>query len=229
MNLQQRLFLWLGMLAFSLLTLRPPWIEVYASPFGDSGVTHYESRAGTEWIWRAKASGPYRYLRVDFERLALEWSVVAAITGALLWTCNGSPSWHPWRGKTAAFRSLGKKASGFFLSRRNALCVPDADLKPLSPEAAWLMIQCLVVRAKEDHYEQAESLARKMNMPGDLDDLVVFLCSLEPTEAMKDFQDANPDFPINRDMMRGDPLKALAAVLKTLLEGDRFQSCVSDL
>ena len=84
-------------------------------------------------------------------------------------------------------------------------------MSQLSYELAWLMIQDLVAGAMEDHYEQAESLARKYNLPGDLRDLLVFLANLEPSEAIKDFQDANPDFPLNKDTAKGDPLKALEA------------------
>lgn len=93
MNRPQRQFLWLGILMFSFLTVRPPWVEIYARPFGSSGMTHYETPKGQLWIWKAKPSGPYRFVRVDFQRLALEWLVVSVFTGALLGTFKGSPEW----------------------------------------------------------------------------------------------------------------------------------------
>jgi len=50
MNLQQRIFLWLGVLVFAFSTLRPPWIEIYVRPFGDSGLTRYEKTIGSQFV-----------------------------------------------------------------------------------------------------------------------------------------------------------------------------------
>jgi hypothetical protein len=94
MNRQQRLSLWIGVVAFSFLTLRPPTIEVYARLM-DSGTTHYETPIGTRWVWDARASDLYTYTRVDFQRLILEWLVVGVVTGALLCTFLNRPDWHP--------------------------------------------------------------------------------------------------------------------------------------
>jgi len=86
MRLQQTIVLWLGILAFVFLTLRPPWVETYSRPFSDSGIVLREVPLGARWVWKAKPSGAFGNIRVDFQRLALEWVVVATTTGALFWT-----------------------------------------------------------------------------------------------------------------------------------------------
>lgn len=42
----------------------------------------------------------------------------------------------------------------------------------------------------------------------------MFLGNEKPSEALADFQYANPAFPLNHNLPKSDPLKALEAVLK---------------
>jgi len=104
----------------------------------------------------------------------------------------------------------------------------QAELRKVSPQLAWLQLQDLVARAIEEQYEQSQQLAQKMNLPGDLQDLLQFLGVEQPNEALSDFQYANPKFDL-QNLPKQDPLKALQAVLKMLLESDRFQAQPNNL
>ena len=92
MNLQQWLFLWLSVLVFGFLTLRPPWVAVHARPASVLGGVPYEEPFGSHFVW-SDLQAARTSVRVDFQRLILEWLVLAAITGALLWSFQGRSSW----------------------------------------------------------------------------------------------------------------------------------------
>lgn len=73
MNRKQLVCLWLGIAAFCLLALFPPW---YAKT-GDGPVR----------LWHASfyhAPEVFPWARIDGERLILEWSVVVALTFGLV-------------------------------------------------------------------------------------------------------------------------------------------------
>ena len=75
LNKPQLVCLWLGIIAFILLALVPPWYE--AMPGTGLGLV-----IGHAPLW--SPPGHFHHLRVDSRHLTLEWTVVAAITLALL-------------------------------------------------------------------------------------------------------------------------------------------------
>lgn len=86
MNKKQRRIIWLGIMAFVLFTLCPPWIEVVIYPSSAAR----EIPIGSYLIWDPprweKNESNWIGAKLDSERLALEWLVVIVLTVAATWS-----------------------------------------------------------------------------------------------------------------------------------------------
>jgi len=89
MNTQQKILLWLGAAAFSLLNLCPPWVGTWIR----SGHVVQEIFLGFHPIWNDPGTD-VNYARLDFYRLVpLEVTLLAMIAVGLF-TMRGQANWH---------------------------------------------------------------------------------------------------------------------------------------
>jgi hypothetical protein len=81
MNLWQVAALWIGIWAVALMAVFPPWTRSVGSVTSTvSNPTEYAL------IWRPPTPESARGLKVDYERLALQWIAVVVLTGGALFT-----------------------------------------------------------------------------------------------------------------------------------------------
>ena len=98
MNLQQRIFLWLGCVLFSLSNLWPPWA---ATSRALGGREYFQ---GFYFVWHDFGRTAYQ-IRPDFSRLILENAVIVGVTLIAVLTVKGQADWRLWAiGKRALIR-----------------------------------------------------------------------------------------------------------------------------
>lgn len=91
MNRKQKTVLWLGIIAFVLMGLFPPW-------FYSINVQGLKSRRNTGYksiLSAPEAIGEGRFqeligANIDFSRLAVQWAMVAVITGGFIVSLKNS-------------------------------------------------------------------------------------------------------------------------------------------
>ncbi len=91
MNAKQKAFLWLGIIAFVLMGIFPPWFY----PINIEGL---KSRTNVDYksiLSPPEAIGENKYegligASIDFSRLAVQWVMVAVITGGFVVSLKNS-------------------------------------------------------------------------------------------------------------------------------------------
>lgn len=104
MTKRQRVCIWLGIIAFSLTGLFPPWVESLNVPRR----AHYEKSVGYSFLGTPPAPSsllstdwshlaPLASIGVDYPRLLIEWAIVGAVTAVMLvtlgWKDRREPPW----------------------------------------------------------------------------------------------------------------------------------------
>ena len=108
MNLQQRIFLWLGCVLFSLSNLWPPWAATSRALGG------HESFRGFYFVWH-DFGWTATHIRPDFSRLILENAVIGGVTLIAVLTVKGQADWRLW--------AIGKRALSRFSRYQQATLV----------------------------------------------------------------------------------------------------------
>jgi len=91
MNRKQKAFLWLGIVAFVLMGLFPPWFySINVQGLKSRTNVSYKSILSTP---EAKGEGRFQELigaNIDFSRLIVQWAMVAVITGGFIVSLKSS-------------------------------------------------------------------------------------------------------------------------------------------
>ena len=92
MNVKQKVCIWIGIMAFMLMGILPPW--VYRLDIENNGaVVRVEASAGYSfltsppaprkpWVWPSGQTT----VSIDVTRLLIQWAVVVVVVGGLVFT-----------------------------------------------------------------------------------------------------------------------------------------------
>lgn len=94
LNKKQKIFLWVGILALGGMGLYPPWSETFSAQMhgqGGSSVTPL----GYNLLFsppQKPHTSPLYGVRIDTDRLLIQWAIIVAITGGLIATFQPAAS-----------------------------------------------------------------------------------------------------------------------------------------
>ena len=96
-------------------------------------------------------------------------------------------------------------------------------LGKVTPQLAWEQVQALVAQCLEEYYQAAEELRQRMGLAVDLRNLQEVLGITNPVRGINNLHYSNPDLNL-KALPEQPPLEVLQAVLKMLLNSDRWNS-----